>query len=121
MDKKDLVKKYYELLKMMEETKRNNLYQTLQQNKYLRVDKKHLAKKYFELLKMIEDTKRNNLYQARLTSQCSCESRCESFGRIQEFITTFFMCCECMLVAPQALVAQPAHFAREFTDLTEFF
>ena len=33
----------------------------------------------------------------------------------------FFKCCEWMLVAPQALIAQPAHFARESTDLTECF
>ena len=63
VDKKHLVKKYYELLKMTEETKRNNSNQTLQQNKYLHVDKKHLVKKYYELLKMMEETKRNNLYQ----------------------------------------------------------
>ena len=132
VDKKLLVK-YYEMQKMMEETKRNNLYQYMQLNKYLcvnrkslvkkyfempagnaeedddyikqgerhvellnddpplnvfrktllpnknlRVDKKHLVKNYYELLKMMVQTERNNLYQARLTSQCSFESRCES-------------------------------------------
>ena len=62
-------------------------WKTMQQNKYLHVDKKHLVKKYYKLLNMMEGTKWNNLYQARFTSQCF--SRCVSFWRIQEFITTF--------------------------------
>ena len=50
-----------------------------------------------------------NLTELRLTSQCSCESRCESFLENSRIHYDFFKCCEWMLVALQALIAQPAH------------
>ena len=75
----------------------------MQLNKYLRVNRRNLAKKYIKLPagtaeeENMEGRSHNyaitnestNLKEARLKSQCSFESRCESLWRIQEFMTSF--------------------------------
>ena len=63
-----------------------------------------------------------NLTEARLTSQCSCESRCESFfGEFKNSLRLFFQVLRVNACRSTSTDRAACAHAREFTDSTECF